>query len=461
MLYGDDAENPMLTFLMTSLFFAPTAEAFCGAYAGSAGSDIYNSVSEVAIARQHGRTTLSVSNDVDGVMGDTFALLIPVPEILTEDDVHVLDRSVFDTLDAYTRPRMVTYTCDDFTPIYNDPCAMELEPKRNIAMATEYDASGDSGDADHNVDVEAEFIVGEYEIVILSAEDSDDLFGWLTDEGFQVSRATEEVVQEYLDSGSYFFAAKVHADAGIGDGDVLSPLQFSYDSEVFSLPIRIGTAASKGVQDLVVYAITDYADGSVGISNYPSISFEDECMLGEDFTDEFGSDLGAYYQNAFTQGYEAEPGADWMFEYGWGNGHCDPCTGEQPDEKLLATAGFDFEQMDYGYYVSRLHMRYTPDEAVEDVVMYTSGLTEQEQVRFIEPDAKLHWKFDVCGIGKMPGASMADCNYDPDPYSDICEDDGCGCAATRRAPQVGGLAIGLLMFVGLARRRKGQESDRD
>jgi len=447
----------MLPMLLTSLLAAPPAEAFCGAYAGSAGSDIYNSVSEVAVVRQHGRTTLSVSNDVDGVAGSTFAMLIPVPVVLTEDDVHVLDRTVFDTLDAYTRPRMVTYTCDDFAPTYEDPCAIDwafLE-RGDATMALESDgAANDSGSADHNVDVEAEFIVGEYEIVVLSAEESDDLFGWLADEGFQVSRATEAAVQEYLDAGSFFFAAKVHADAGIGDGDVLSPLQFSYDSEVFSLPIRIGTAASKGVQDLVVYAVTDYADGSVAISNYPQISFEDECMLGEDFTGDFGADLGAYYQHTFTQAYEEAPGADWMLEYGWGNGHCDPCTGEQPDEKLLATVGFDFEQMEYGYYVSRLHMRYTPDEAVEDVVMYTSGITDQEQVRFIEPDDKLHWKFDVCGVGRVPGASKADCDFEPSPYSETCGDDGCGCAATRKAPQAGGLALGLLALVGLARGRR-------
>lgn len=443
----------MLTTIWTWMALAiPTADAFCGAYAGSAGADIYNSVSEVAIVRQNGRTTLSVSNDVDGVAGSTFAMLVPVPVILAEEDVHVLNQGVFDTLDAYTRPRLVTYTCDDFAPTYEDPCLDDWNLKN---AAQEMTSVGDSATAtpSYDVDVEAEFIVGEYEIVVLSAEDSDDLFGWLTNEGFQVSRATEEAVQEYLDAGSYFFAAKVNADAGIGDGDVLSPLQFSYDSDVFSLPIRIGTAASKGVQDLLVYAVTDFADGSVAISNYPQISFEDECMLGEDFATDFGADIGAYYQDAFTEAYEETPGADWMMEYGWGNGHCDPCTGEAPDEKLLATVGFDFDQMEYGYYVSRLHMRYTPDEAVEDVVMYTSGITAQEQVRFIEPNPKLHWKFEVCDVGKMPGASKADCDFDPSPYSETCEGEGCGCAAASTASPVGGMVMGLLTWVGLARRR--------
>ena len=88
-------------------------------------------------------------------------------------------------------------------------------------------------------------MVGEYDIVVLSAEESDDLFTWLDNEGFSVSEATADVVQEALDSGAYF-AAKVSADADIEDGEMLSPLQFSYNTDVFGLPIRIGTAASKG-----------------------------------------------------------------------------------------------------------------------------------------------------------------------------------------------------------------------
>ncbi len=453
---------PSLLALLVPLT-APTADAFCGAYAGSAGTDIYNSVSQVAIARQGNRTTLSVANDIEGSAGADFALLIPVPEILTEDDVHVLDPADFGVLDGYTRPRLVEYTCDDFEPVYTDPC-----DDTDYAMSNEAGGDGGGGDtgAPSGVDVEAEFIVGEYQVVVLSAEESGDLLSWLDAEGYAVSAATQGMLQEYLDAGSYFFAAKVAADAEIGEGEMLSPLQFSYDSEVFSLPIRIGTAASKGVQDLIVYAVTDFADGMVGISNYDEMSFEDECMLDSTFDTDFGGDLGAYYLDQFESAYFAEPGADWMTEYAWGNGHCDPCTGEEPDEQKLSNLGFNYELMEYGYFITRLHLRYTPEEATQDPVFYMTGRTDQEQMRYIDYVYELEDRFPICGVGMVsdPGT----CNYAPNPYPDECLDDGKSWGWAGAPPDedvseikggcstvgaVGGVSGLLLAMVALARRR--------
>jgi len=449
--------------VLLSLLVSTPAHAFCGAYAGSAGTDIYNSVSEVAIVRQGNRTTLSVANDVEGAAGSSFAMLIPVPEVLDEADVNVLDPDDFAILDGYTRPRLVEYTCDDFAPVYTDPCTVSAENAMDSAGG---EGEGEGEGEWEDVEVEAEFIVGEYEVVILSAEESDSLLGWLFDQGYQVSDATSDMIQEYLDGGAYFFAAKVSADAHIGEGDKLSPLQFSYDSDVFSLPIRIGTAASKGVQDLIVYAVTDYADGGVGISNYPEMSLPDECMLDADFETDFDGDIGAYYLDQFESAYNAEPGADWMLEYGWGNGHCDPCTGETPDEQKLANVGFNFDIMEYGYYISRLHMRYTPEEATQDVTFYLTGRTSQEQQRYIKYVHELESVFDVCGIGRV--SDPGQCDYAPNPYPPECMDEAKqwaysgepdddevgalkGCSATGMAGGLWALGVG---FIGLGLRRR-------
>lgn len=276
------------------------------------------------------------------------------------------------------------------------------------------------------------------------------------------------MIQEYLDAGSYFFAAKVSADASIADGQVLSPLQFGYDSAVFSLPIRIGTAASKGVQDLIVYAVTDYADGSVAISNYPEMSFEDECMMDSTFETTYGGDIGQYYLNQFTSAWAAEPGADWMTEYSWGNGHCDPCTGDTPDEQKLANLGFDFERMEYGYFITRLHLRYTPEEATQDVVFYTTGRTDESQMRYIKYVEDLEDRFPICGIGMVENPGT--CSYPPNPYPDECLDgakewgwigdpdddsvsalDKGGCSAIAGGASGVGVLVGLSLL-GLRRR---------
>ena len=439
-----------MSALIALLLAAPSASAFCGAYAGSAGSDIYNSVSEVAMVRQGDRTTITVANDVQGANGGAFALLIPVPEVLSPDDVNVLAHETFDVLDGYSRPRMVTYTCDDFEPYWSDPCQNLFLERSDFTAEMAADEGG--GGFAPDVDVEAEFVVGEYDIVVLSAEESDDLFTWLDNEGFSVSEATADVVQEALDSGAYFFAAKVSADADIEDGEMLSPLQFSYNTDVFGLPIRIGTAASKGQQDLIVYTVTDFYDGAVGISNYPEMSFEDECMLdGTSFQEEHGGDIGSYYQQQFTDAYMAEPGADWMVEYKWGNGHCDPCTGTEPDSQLLANLGFDFEAQGYGYMVTRLHMRYTPEEATEDLTLYLSGINDQDQMRFIEYNEDLEYLFPVCGIGMVENPGQ--CEF-VNPYPEECGSGDCGCAVSDHASNLGWLGLAGLVGLGIRRRRQ-------
>ena len=46
----------------------------------------------------------------------------------------------------------------------------------------------------------------------------------------------------------------------------LSPIQISFESEKFMLPIRLGMANSKGAQDLIIYAFTK--SGRVECTNY-------------------------------------------------------------------------------------------------------------------------------------------------------------------------------------------------
>ena len=80
---------------------------------------------------------------------------------------------------------------------------------------------------------------------------------------------------------------------GVESGDKLSPCSLAYTSDAFQIPIRIGTLNAKEAQDLVVYAVSDYSNGRVGIANsvYREFSIEDECMW--DPVD--GQSFGEYY----------------------------------------------------------------------------------------------------------------------------------------------------------------------
>ena len=193
---------------------SPTAGALVEHMLGVSEQHLTTTISQLAVVRDNNQTTLTIVNDVEGNF-DSFALVIPVPEVIPEDKVNVLEPELFDRLDAYSQPRLVTYTCEHF--------------EERMDTGLDFDSSlpevgGDPEDDD--VNVEALYIVGEFEIVILSATQSGSLFTWLNDNGYQVPYQSQDLLQQYIDGGSYFLAAKVAADAGIESGDKLSPLQF-------------------------------------------------------------------------------------------------------------------------------------------------------------------------------------------------------------------------------------------
>ena len=129
------------------------AHAFCGTFVGGAGSDIYNKYSQAAIVRSDNQTTLTIQNDVQGEFSD-FAMVIPVPSVLPEDAIHVIDPAVFDSLDSYSQPRLVRYECSDFDYSYNE----------DFGVAEDAAPGMDTGGT--GVSVEAQYIVGEYDIII-------------------------------------------------------------------------------------------------------------------------------------------------------------------------------------------------------------------------------------------------------------------------------------------------------
>jgi hypothetical protein len=438
----------MLTLLSLTALSTPV-HAFCGTFVGQAGEDLVNRTSEVILARSGTRTTLTLTNDYEGSLSQ-FALLIPVPVVLQEEDVRVLASWVPDELERYSGPRLVQYTCDDFHDHYY-PWSPSLGcggPDYALESASGgyyYDTGGSSDDT---VNVEAEFEVGEYEIVVLSAEESDGLLNWLANNGYAIAPEAEEILQDYIDSGSYFFAAKVDLAENLGE-TTLSPLQFSYDSEVFSLPIRLGTVNSPGEQDLIIYALTDWEDGRLGIANYAERTLSDnECMIPSD------TPFDSWYAEHVAEALSGTE-AGWLFEYGWAPYHCDPCPdGEALSDALVQELGFP--EGAFSAYFSRIRMRYTPEQATEDLVLYASGITNNTQVRVITYDESFEDRFPICDEG-LVAVDPGDCE---DEFSQLTREERSeyrqenreGCATLDGPGR--GLALLVLAMGGLAIRRR-------
>src|SRR5919199_3321667 len=155
----------LLTLLLTFvalIYFTPTAWAFCGFYVAKADSKLYNQASQVIIARDGdslrdsfaSRTILTMANDYQGEVKD-FALVVPVPVVLQQDQVHVGDPKIIERLDAFSAPRLVEY----FDP---DPCAPPVPYNREggaTRSASNSELIADQNESALGVTVEARFSV--------------------------------------------------------------------------------------------------------------------------------------------------------------------------------------------------------------------------------------------------------------------------------------------------------------
>ncbi|MFO0756609.1 MAG: DUF2330 domain-containing protein [Byssovorax sp.] len=361
-----------LTLGLSLSIVSPPARAFCGFYVGGAGSKLYNHATQVVLMREGLRTVLSMANNYDGPP-DGFAMVVPVPVVLQKSNVKTLSAELFDRIDQLDAPRLVEYW-------EQDPCP------RSEGYGYEFSddplAAGGFGPNDATIRVRPgpvavkilnRFSVGEYQVLILSAQDSLGLDTWLRENGYAIPPGAEPVLRPYVQAGMKFFVAKidpskVHFENGKA---TLSPLRFHYDSETFALPIRLGLLSSPGTQDLVVHVL---ARGQrYEAANYDNVVIPTNLDLSPAAQGAFGT----FYAALFDRTLAAHPGA-MMTEYAWDAGSCDPCPTPPLDEgdldalgrEVLPSAASAGSSSGYGggFVLSRLHARYGKDNAGADLV---------------------------------------------------------------------------------------------
>jgi hypothetical protein len=190
--------------------------------------------------------------------------------------------------------------------------------------------------ADLGVRVEAEFTVGEYEVVVLSALDSGGLDTWLHQNGYKIPDGAEPLLRPYVAKAMKFFVAKVNASKVKFEGGqaVLSPLRFHYDADDFSLPVRLGMLSSDGKQELVVHLLG--RGKRYEVANYPNVTIPTNYDVAEEARERFGP----FYAALFDATMEKHPGAV-VTEYAWDAQSCDPCPGPTLQPSDLLTLGAD------------------------------------------------------------------------------------------------------------------------
>ncbi len=377
----------------------PLAQAFCGFYVGKADAKLFNEASQVILVRDGNRTVISMRNDFQGALSD-FALVVPVPVVLQKSQIHIGDPATFERIDAYSAPRLAEY----FDP---DPCEtprrermMSQTTAMPAPMAKQQDSKKDKA---LGVTVEAQYTVGEYDIAILSATESNGLETWLRQNGYRMPAGASKALLPYVRQKLKFFVARVNLTEQARAGfSYLRPLQFAFESERFMLPVRLGMLNAKGPQDLVVYALT--RNGRVEATNYRTVKLPANVELPTYTRAEFAQFYKAMFEN---QSKREEYRVVWT-EYFWDMAWCDPCAADPLSPEELKRAGVFWLGGDEPsianvplttgsppialpratsaaspVMLTRLHLRYTPETLPEDLMFQETQDRQNFQARYV------------------------------------------------------------------------------
>lgn len=378
----------LVSALLAVLCFAPTAWAFCGFYVAKADTKLYNQASQVILARDGNRTVLTMANDFQGDVKD-FAIVVPVPTVLQKEQVRVAEPKIIERLDAFSAPRLVEYfDSDPCAPVYK---INEMRPMQSAARSD----SSTKEDSSLGVTVEAKFNVGEYDIVILSAKESGGLETWLNRNNYKIPQGAKELLKPYIRSAMKFFVAKVNLDKFAESGyQFLRPLQMSYESRKFMLPIRLGMVNATKEQDLIIYILSP--KGQAEITNYRTVKVPSDLNIPVFVKNQFGD----FYKSMFQNSYTKEDKKVGFLEYAWDMSTCDPCAAEPLNNEELKQAGvfwlndnsdsnspiapgFRSRFPSSSVFITRLHVRYTRNKFPEDLIFQETAQKDSFQGRYI------------------------------------------------------------------------------
>ena len=351
---------------------------FCGFYVARADTSLYNDASQVVLVRDGDRSVVTMNNNFRGDVRD-FAIVVPIPTFLERGQINVAERALIDHLDQYTAPRLVEY-------FDKDPCQIlrRFDYSREALPSAGQSAAKETRAQSLGVKIEAEYAVGEYDISILSARESQGLLTWLNESGYRVPSDVIPTIGSYLKQGMRFFVAKVNLQTQSTLGySYLRPLQIAYESPKFMLPIRLGMVNADGAQELYVYALT--RSGRVETRNYRAVAIPSGMELPVSIKEDFGT----FYQAMFDRQHERHDRRVVFLEYAWDMAWCDPCAADPLSPAELRALGVFWlapqakAKTGSDVFVTRLHLRYEQEMFPEDLMFIATGNRANFQGRYV------------------------------------------------------------------------------
>ncbi|MGL6208750.1 MAG: DUF2330 domain-containing protein, partial [Paracoccaceae bacterium] len=224
-----------------------------------------------------------------------------------------------------------------------------------------------------------EYAVGSYDIQMLGAKQSDGLATFLRSEGYKLPEGAEGALDGYVRMGMKFFVARVnpsrHSTEAVQE---LEPLQISFKSKEFMLPLQLGKLNGNGTQDLIVLALT--RTGRVDLKGHTLQRIPTDQNIPLLVKDRFPQ-----FDRVMFDKVAPDSGA--FLEYAWDMAWCDPCA----DDPLTLE---EFRQLGVRWvrksnvtmpdvFVTRIHVRYDKNSFVQDLNFTETNDRENFQGRYV------------------------------------------------------------------------------
>lgn len=235
------------------------------------------------IAFKDGVQRLAIDTAFTGA-GEEFAWLVPLP---SEPEILPATKGMFDTAAMVTAPRVSGRgaSLDAMVPgiviLLVTLIAIWFRARRLVPLVLILlslailflwlpTLGGSMRGATGSFGVLQQQTVGLYDTAVLSGTRSDDVANWLGDNGFAVPEGAESVMQDYLDRGWVFAAAKLRGEAKRSDERRAHPLQFRFAVEQPVYPMAL-TAVGNNAIRLELFVFADGTASAAGLA--PLTSF--------------------------------------------------------------------------------------------------------------------------------------------------------------------------------------------
>jgi hypothetical protein len=211
--------------------------------------------------------TLFIQSSVQGDLQD-FAWVLPLPAI--PDSIDEAPSDLFQLLDDMTAPRFIQYK--------------KHEPSgAGCLNGLDFESSGDgqeitaASDNRGEVEILNTGLVGDFSYEVVRSDEPDALVTWLNENGYRIPNALKPIMNDYIEEGFVFLAAKVRreldSDATI---DGLTPLAIRMPAGTpLIYPMRLTALSSEEPVPVLLYVASKDMPFIYEVNGYTELSFAD------------------------------------------------------------------------------------------------------------------------------------------------------------------------------------------